>query len=214
MQEKVNIGDYTKVHLRGETPWVKVLMVGEHNLILGEINNHLVGNLHSYKFGDIETFHLVDYGYATCWEPSPHRKLDLHPIPEDKPPMPSFKSLSHFNIAGRGLVHCVDLKDIDVSVGEEVIIDDVSYIIRGIEKQGFKSTGGLLVKEIKESSHVIPLGEAVEGECYCKTEYCRYPIVNQIGACLKYNDCKTGLIMCVCKNCADYLYKEGIWIRD
>ena len=76
MSELVRVGQSVKVHLPGESLWVTVLQITEHNLLLGRIDNTPIGSLHNYKYGSIETFHLVDYGFAKCWEPSPHRKLD------------------------------------------------------------------------------------------------------------------------------------------
>lgn len=62
----------------GESPWAIVRQVGENNLFLGEINNDLVNSdEHGYACGDLITFHLVDYGFAKSWEPSPNRKIDI-----------------------------------------------------------------------------------------------------------------------------------------
>jgi len=66
-----------KVTLPGETPWVTPLVWDKYNLMLGRINNHLVNTeSHGFEFGDLVTFHLVDWGEFKCWEPSPHRKIN------------------------------------------------------------------------------------------------------------------------------------------
>ena len=72
----MQVGDLVKVYLKGESPWVKVIKVGRHNLFLGEINNNLMNTQgHGLGFGDKVTFHLVDYGDFKCWEVSPDRTV-------------------------------------------------------------------------------------------------------------------------------------------
>lgn len=71
-------GEPVKVYLPGESPWVTCVQFEPNgNLLLGRLDNYPFSNdLHPYKYGDLITFHLVDYGFAKCWEPSPRRKLD------------------------------------------------------------------------------------------------------------------------------------------
>lgn len=77
----INVLDSVKVSLPGETPWVTCLRFEPKGmLLLGRIDNHLMAtDLHGLKFGDVVTFHLVNYGEFFCWEPSPLRRLDFLP---------------------------------------------------------------------------------------------------------------------------------------
>ena len=64
--------DHTKVFLPGESLWVKNVEKTEDKLI-GVIDNHPICH-HVFKFGDVVSFQLIDYGDGiTCWEPTPQR---------------------------------------------------------------------------------------------------------------------------------------------
>lgn len=82
----MKLNDSVKVFLPKESVWVTVLKIGQNNLFLGKVDNHTVHHEeHNIRFGDFVTFHLVDYGFAKCWEPSPHRKIALIEKVEDGP---------------------------------------------------------------------------------------------------------------------------------
>jgi hypothetical protein len=68
----MKIGSLTKVNLPGESLWVKVLNFDKkRNIMLGQINNEPVSDLHNYYFEDKVTFKMATSGpYKNCWVPS------------------------------------------------------------------------------------------------------------------------------------------------
>lgn len=65
----VSVGQHIKVFLPGESPWAIVTAVPSNGRVVARIDNHPVGNLHGYKYGDVATFH-VDEEYG-CWVLAP-----------------------------------------------------------------------------------------------------------------------------------------------
>jgi hypothetical protein len=66
------IGDKIKVRLPGETPWAIVTAELPDGRIMARIDNHPVGELHGYKYGDVVTFEPYrDYSRRVSWILSP-----------------------------------------------------------------------------------------------------------------------------------------------
>ena len=67
-----------------------------------------------------------------------------------------FKSISKYNIKGRGDVILVKAKSKESLLGKEVLIDGERYKVKGVETQGYLETGkeiGLLVSKIAEKEN-------------------------------------------------------------
>lgn len=50
------LGKHIKVRLPGEAPWAIVTAELEIGRVMARIDNHTVGVMHGYKYGDVATF--------------------------------------------------------------------------------------------------------------------------------------------------------------
>lgn len=50
-----NIGEHVKIFLPGESPWATIVSAHEDGRLAVRIDNHLIGTLHGYKYGDVVT---------------------------------------------------------------------------------------------------------------------------------------------------------------
>jgi len=80
-----------------------------------------------------------------------------------------FKVIDWFRISGRGDVATIDMENTNVKVGEWVILDDVGYFIRGIERGGGSKVLGILVKGSRKEYNKVPM-ETPDPEPLKKTE--------------------------------------------
>jgi len=95
--------------------------------------------------------------------------------------MRSFNSLGWFDISGRGLLAVVDTQDLHgqrgLQVSEEVLIDDESFIVKGLEKSvGLNSSNtivGVLVQKATTPGSLLRFAaEAVDGGNSCCKAAC------------------------------------------
>jgi hypothetical protein len=60
----LGVGDHVKVFMPGESPWAIITATLPDGRIMARVDNHTVGDMHGYKYGDVATFELDQH---QCW---------------------------------------------------------------------------------------------------------------------------------------------------